>query len=57
MSIVHGIPKGAICKLHLTQKFWLLKHFNYKHLLNKKSKFITKSRHVNKLLVQSAEQR
>ena len=36
MSIVHGIPKGCVCKLCLTEKFWLLKHFNDEHLLNKK---------------------
>ena len=40
MSIVHGTPKGGVCKLCLTEKFWLLKHFNDEHLLNKKSKFI-----------------
>ena len=28
MSIVHGTPKGGVCKLFLTDKFWILKHFN-----------------------------
>ena len=55
MSIVHGTPKGGVCKLCLTENFWLLKHFNDKHLLNMKSKFISKCRHANKLLVKSAE--
>ena len=55
MSIVHGTPKGGVCKLCLTEKFWLLQHFNDKHLLNKKSVFINKCRHENKLLVKLAE--
>ena len=55
MSIVHETPKRAVCKLCLTEKFWLLKHFNDKHLLNKKSEFISKCRHGNKLLVKSVE--
>ena len=56
MSIVHGIPKGGVCKLCLTEKFWVLKHFNDEHLLNKKSEFIiSKGRHENKLLVKSVE--
>ena len=55
MSIVHGTPKGGVCKLCLTEKLWLLKHFNYKYLLNKKSEFISKCRHKNKLLVKSAK--
>ena len=54
-SIVHGTPKSAVCNLCLTEKFWLLKHFNDEHLLNKKSEFISKCRHKNKLLVKSAE--
>ena len=53
MSIVHGTPKGGICKLCLTKKFWFLKHFNYKNLLKMKSEFI--NWHENKLLVKSAE--
>ena len=49
------LPKMAFAKLYLTEKFWLLKHFNDKHLLNKKSEFISKCRHENKLLVKSVE--
>ena len=55
MSIVNGTLKGGVLKLCLTEKFWLLKHFNYEHLLNKKLDFISKCRHENKLLVKSAE--
>ena len=55
MSIVHGTPKGGVCKLCLTEKFWLLKYFNDEHLLNKKSEFISKCRHENKLPGKSVE--
>ena len=55
MSIVHGTPNSGACKLCLTEKFWLSKHFNYEHLLNKKLEFVSKCRHDNKLLVKSAE--
>ena len=39
----------------LKEKFWLLKHFNDEHLFNKKSEFISKWKHENKLLVKSAK--
>ena len=55
MSIVHGTPKGDLCKLCLTEKFWLLKHFHDRHLLNKKFEFISKCRHENKVLVKSVK--
>ena len=54
-SIVHGTLKGGVCKLCLTEQFWFLKHFNYKHLLNNKSQFISKCGRENKLLVKSAK--
>ena len=28
ISIAHATSKGGVCKLYLTEKFWLLKHFN-----------------------------
>ena len=49
--MVHGTPKDGICKLCLTEKFWLLKQFNDEYLLNKKSEFISKCRYENKLLL------
>ena len=49
MSVIHGTPKSA-----KTGKFRFLKHFN-EYLLNRKSEFISKWRHENKLPVQSAE--
>ena len=55
MSISNGTPKGGVCKLCLTEKLWLLKHFNDEHPLNKKLEFISMCRHENKLLVKSAD--
>ena len=55
MSIVHGTTEGGVFKFCLTGKFWVTKHFNDENLLNKKSEFISKCRHENKLLVKSAE--
>ena len=48
-------PKGDVCRLCLTEKPWLLKHFNDVNLLNTLSEFISKCRHENKLLIKSAE--
>ena len=55
MSIVQGNPKGGVCNFYLAEKFCLLKNFDDEHLLNKKSVFISKWRHENKLLAKSAE--
>ena len=55
MSFVNCRPRGGVCTLCLTEKLWLLKHFNDVNLLNKKSEFISKCRHENKLLIKSAE--
>ena len=55
MSVVNCRPRGGVCRLCLTEKSWLLKHFNDVNLLNKKSEFISKCRHENKLLIKSAE--
>ena len=53
MSVINCRPKGGVCRLGLTEKLWLLKHFNNVNLLNKKSEFISKCRHENKLLIKS----
>ena len=55
MSIVHRTPKDGVCKLRLTEKLWLFKHFIDEHLLHNKSEFISKCNNENKLLVQSVE--
>ena len=55
MSIVQGTVKGGVYKLFLTDKVWLLKHFNDEHLLNKKFEFISTYNHENKLLVKWAK--
>ena len=55
MSVVNCHPRGGVCRSCLTEKLWLLKHFNDVNLLNKKSEFISKCRHANKLLIKSVE--
>ena len=55
MSLVNCRPGGGVCRLCLTAKLWILKHFNDVNLLNKKLEFISKCRQENKLLIKSAE--
>ena len=55
MSVVHETPTGCVCKLCLTEKFWLLNYFNNEHILNKKLEFISKCRYENKMLVKSVK--
>ena len=51
LSVVNGRPRGSVCRLCLTEKLWLLKHFNDVNLLNKKLELISKCRDENKLLI------
>ena len=53
MSVVNCRPRGGVCRLCLAETLWLLKHFI--NVLNKKSEFISKCRHENKLLIKPAE--
>ena len=55
MTVVNFHPRGGVCRLCLTERLWVLKHFNDVNLLNKKSEFISKCKHENKLLTKSAE--
>ena len=55
MSVVNCHLRGGVCRLCLTEKLWFLKYFKDVNLLNKKSEFISKWRHENKLLIKSAE--
>ena len=55
MSVVNCRPRGGVCRLCLTEKLWLLKHFNDVNLLNKKSEFISKCRYENKLVIKLAK--
>ena len=50
-----AVPEEVFVDYVLTEKLWLLKHFNDVNLLSKKSEFISKCRHENKLLIKSAE--
>ena len=51
MSVVNCCSKEGVCRLCLTEKLWLLKHFNDVNLINNKSEFISKCRQENKLLI------
>ena len=55
MSVVNCRPRRGVCRLCLTETLWLLKHFNDVNLLNKKSKFISKCRYENKLVIKLAK--
>ena len=46
LSHARGMTKSAYCSLCLTEKLWLFRYFDDMHLLNKKSEFISKCRHV-----------
>ena len=55
MSFVNCLSRRGVCRLCLTEKLQLLKHFNDVNLLNEKSEFVSKCRHKNKLIIKSAE--
>ena len=55
MSVANCRTRGGVCRLCLTENLWLLKYVNDVNLLNKKSEFISKCRHENKLLIKSEE--
>ena len=55
MPVANCRPRGGVCRSCLTEKLWFLKHVNDVNLLNKKSEFISKCRHENKLLIKSAD--
>ena len=46
LSKIYGITKQNMCKLCLTEKLWLINSINDENLLNKKSEFFNKSRHI-----------
>ena len=48
---VYGNPKRNFCSLCLKEKLLIIKFPNQDILLNKRSEFISKCRHVNKKLI------
>ena len=52
MSFVHGTPTGGVFRLYLTVNWEIVafEKFYDEQLFNKKSEFISKCRHENKLL-------
>ena len=53
LNHVKGMTKRDYCSLCFTEKLWLRHYFDDIHLLNKKSKLISKCRHETKLLISS----
>ena len=47
---IHGNTKSDFCKFCLTEKYFILNDLGDKKLLNKKSEFVNKCCHQNKLL-------
>ena len=50
---MHGNAKSYFCKLCLTEKYFILNDLGDNKLLNKKSEFVNKCCHQNKLLLSS----
>ena len=52
---VYGKTRSDFCKLCLTEKYFILKALGDEKLLNKKSEFINKCRHQNRLLLKNVK--
>ena len=48
LSKVYGDTKQNMCKLRLTETLWIFNYINDDNLLNKKSEFMNKCRHIHK---------
>ena len=55
--VTKALPKMQLdlCKLYLSEKFYILKSFNDPNLLNKKCELVNASCHQSKLLLKSFE--
>ena len=51
VKLVYGKTTSSICKLCLTEKYYLLNALGDDRCLNKRNEFVTKCRHQNKLLL------
>ena len=52
---VNGNANSKRCNLCLTEKLWIINSINDENCLNKKSEFINKCRHLNKVLLQNVK--
>ena len=54
LSKVYGNTKQNMCKLCLTEKLWIIiNSIDDENLLNKKSEFMNKCRHINKFILKN----
>ena len=54
-KIVYSKATSSFCKLCLTEKLFISNSFGDNKCLNKKTEFINKSRHQNKLLLKNVK--
>ena len=54
---VYGKAYSRMCKLCLTEKFWIINHINDNNILNEKSECINKCRYLNKFLVKHVKKK
>ena len=57
LSKVHGEPRNKCCKLCLMEKYFIISQIDNNNLLNKRSEFITKCRHINKFLLNNVKKK
>ena len=54
---VYGNANLKMCKLCLIEKIWIINHINDNNMLNKKSEFINKCRHLKKFLLKHVKKK
>ena len=54
---VYGNASLKMCKLCLIEKVWIINHINDNNMLNKKSEFINKCRHLKKFLLKHVKKK
>ena len=55
LKVIHSKTTSEFCKLSLMEKLYILNALGDERCLNKKSEFINKCRHQNKLLLKSVK--
>jgi hypothetical protein len=53
IKTINSVPKRNNCKLCLSEKLLIINSLNDKNMLNKRSEFITKCRHLNKFVLKN----
>ena len=55
MKTIDGKATSEFCKLYLMEKFYILNALGDERCLNKRTEFISKCRHQNKLLLKNVK--